>query len=244
MVREFGLSPELGPVGYPEGGSVFLGGGGPGMSSRPYSEATQAAVDKEVSRLLREAEERAVALLRGHREELDALVALLLERETVDGGDVYRLAGLADKSAVPGAATIAEPARAHAAHPAPSEALLAAALRPLVPYQRCRAHFGAVTAQSAVHAAMRRRLTTIRVATAATRQAARVAATVTKAISVPWSATCAGVSGGLVTSPAGSIQIATAVPFALPLGTETWPVRSAPPGVAHRAGAGVMPLMV
>jgi len=114
MVREFGLSPELGPVGYPEGGSVFLGGGGPGMSSRPYSEATQAAVDNEVSRLLREAEERAVALLRGHREELDALVALLLERETVDGSDVYRLAGVADKSMVPGAATMAEPTRAHA----------------------------------------------------------------------------------------------------------------------------------
>ena len=64
------------------------------MSSRPYSEATQAAVDGEVSRLLREAEERAVGLLRAHREELDALVALLLERETVDGSDVYRLAGL------------------------------------------------------------------------------------------------------------------------------------------------------
>src|SRR5260221_638676 len=28
MVREFGLSPAFGPVGYPEGGSVFLGGGG------------------------------------------------------------------------------------------------------------------------------------------------------------------------------------------------------------------------
>jgi len=114
MVREFGLSPELGPVGYPEGGSVFLGGGGPGMSSRPYSEATQAAVDGEVSRMLREAEESAVALLRGHREELDALVALLLERETVDGSDVYRLAGVADKSAAPGATTMAEAARAHA----------------------------------------------------------------------------------------------------------------------------------
>ncbi len=114
MVREFGLSPELGPVGYPEGGSVFLGGGGPGMSSRPYSEATQAAVDSEVSRLLREAEERAMALLRGHREALDALVALLLERETVDGRDVYRLAGVPDKSATPGAATMAEAARAHA----------------------------------------------------------------------------------------------------------------------------------
>jgi cell division protease FtsH len=113
MVREFGLSPELGPVGYPEGGSVFLGSGGPGMSSRPYSEATQAAVDREVSRLLREAEERAIGLLRTHRGELDGLVSLLLERETVDGSDVYRLAGVPDQSTDPGAATVADATAAH-----------------------------------------------------------------------------------------------------------------------------------
>jgi cell division protease FtsH len=98
MVREFGMSPVLGPVGYPEGGSVFLGGGGPGMSSRPYAEATQAAIDGEVSKLLRQAEERAVNLLSTHRSELDSLVSLLLERETVDGADVYRLAGRPDRS--------------------------------------------------------------------------------------------------------------------------------------------------
>jgi cell division protease FtsH len=93
MVREFGLSQALGPIGYPEGGSVFLGGDGPGFSSRPYAEATQAAIDGEVSKLLRQAEERAVELLKNHRPELDALVDLLLVRETVDGSDVYLLAG-------------------------------------------------------------------------------------------------------------------------------------------------------
>jgi cell division protease FtsH len=99
MVREFGMSAVVGPVGYPEGGSVFLGGGGgAGMSSRPYAEATQAAIDGEVSKLLRQAEERAVNLLRTHRGELDSLVTLLLERETVDGSDVYRLAGRPDRS--------------------------------------------------------------------------------------------------------------------------------------------------
>ncbi|HUN34204.1 MAG TPA: ATP-dependent zinc metalloprotease FtsH [Trebonia sp.] len=113
MVREFGLSPEVGPVGYPEGGSVFLGAGGPGMSSRPYSEATQLAVDHEVARLLREAEERAVNLLRSHRQELDGLVGLLLEQETVNGSDVYRLAGVPDQSADPGAATVADATSAH-----------------------------------------------------------------------------------------------------------------------------------
>ncbi len=93
MVREFGLSPELGPIGYPEGGSVFLGGGGSGLSSRPFAEATQAKIDAEVARLLREAEESAVSTIRTHRHELDQLVALLLEEETVEGAEVYRIVG-------------------------------------------------------------------------------------------------------------------------------------------------------
>jgi cell division protease FtsH len=111
MVREFGLSAVLGPVGYPEGGSVFLGGGGSGMSSRPFAEATQAAIDGEVSRLLREAESRAVGLLKDHRSELDALVSLLLERETVDGSDVYRLTDQPDRSVLlsPGPAAVVQP---------------------------------------------------------------------------------------------------------------------------------------
>jgi cell division protease FtsH len=94
MVREFGLSPALGPIGYPEGGSVFLGsGGGPGLSSRPFAEATQATIDSEVSRLLREAEQTAVDLLRSHRPQLEQLVNLLIEKETVDGAEVYRIVG-------------------------------------------------------------------------------------------------------------------------------------------------------
>jgi len=93
MIREFGLSAALGPVGYPEGGSVFLGGGGSGLSSRPFAEATQATIDAEVSRLLREAEETAVSLIRSHHYELGQLVELLLEKETVDGAEVYRIVG-------------------------------------------------------------------------------------------------------------------------------------------------------
>jgi cell division protease FtsH len=101
MVREFGLSKTLGPVGYPEGGSVFLGSGGPGMSSRPFAEATQAEIDREVAMLLRQAEKRAIELLTEHRSVLDALTNLLLESETVNGSEVYRLAGLPDRSALP-----------------------------------------------------------------------------------------------------------------------------------------------
>jgi cell division protease FtsH len=100
MVREFGLSRKLGPIGYPEGGSVFLGGDGASMSSRPFAEHTQAEIDTEVSRLLREAEERAVNVLKDHRSVLDSLVSELLEMETVDGAEVYRLAGRPDRSAI------------------------------------------------------------------------------------------------------------------------------------------------
>ncbi|MGD0605563.1 MAG: ATP-dependent zinc metalloprotease FtsH [Streptosporangiaceae bacterium] len=132
MVREFGLSKSLGPVGYPEGGSVFLGGGGPGMSSRPFAEATQAEIDREVARLLRQAEQRAVETLNGHRAELDALVAELLERETVDGSDVYRLAGRPDRSstAQPGAVPTTVAPRAVAAADAGSGPLATSGSEP------------------------------------------------------------------------------------------------------------------
>jgi cell division protease FtsH len=85
------------------------------MSSRPYAEATQAAIDGEVSKLLRQAEERAVNLLRTHRPELDSLVALLLEKETVDGSDVYRMAGRPDRSV-----SLSAPPVVLAPHPAAS----------------------------------------------------------------------------------------------------------------------------
>ena len=114
MVREYGLSPDLGPVGYPEGGSVFLGGGGPGLSSRPFAEATQARIDDDVARLLRQAEEAAVELIRAHRPELGQLVDLLVEHETVDGSAVYRLIGKPVPGHKPEQLTIGPTARAAA----------------------------------------------------------------------------------------------------------------------------------
>jgi hypothetical protein len=56
-----------------------------------------------------------VDLLRTHRPELGALVDLLLEKETVDGSDVYRLAGQPDKSA---STSPAAPPAVMAPHPA------------------------------------------------------------------------------------------------------------------------------
>src|SRR5262249_27220309 len=91
MVREFGMSARLGPVGLGGGGPMYLGQ--QQIQPRDYAEATQAAIDDEVSRLLKEADERAGAILEEHRDVLDRLTELLLEREMVDGADVYALAG-------------------------------------------------------------------------------------------------------------------------------------------------------
>jgi cell division protease FtsH len=93
MIREFGLSSALGPIGYPSGGSVYLGGDGAALSSRPFAESTQAAIDAEVQKLVRDAEERAAVVLKDHRDVLDRLVEALLAKETVDGSEVYALAG-------------------------------------------------------------------------------------------------------------------------------------------------------
>ena len=90
MVREFGLSATLGPVGYSTDNPQYLGG--EQLTSRAYSEETQHVVDTEVARLLREAEAHAVELLSTHRVALDALTQALLEHETVDGTLVAAIA--------------------------------------------------------------------------------------------------------------------------------------------------------
>ncbi len=110
MVREFGLSSELGPVGYPEGGSVFLGGGA-GLSSRPFAEQTQAVIDREVSELLRQAERTALEVLRTHEPQLDRLVDLLLASETVDGSTVYDIVGRPEPSFGAGTGLTVAPGR-------------------------------------------------------------------------------------------------------------------------------------
>ncbi|MDQ1653800.1 MAG: cell division protease FtsH [Cryptosporangiaceae bacterium] len=91
MVREFGMSSVLGPVGFASGTPMYLGG--EEVRSRPYAEATQRVIDEEVATLLREAEQRATAALAAHRRALDRLTDLLLERETIDGTDVDEILG-------------------------------------------------------------------------------------------------------------------------------------------------------
>ncbi len=89
MVREWGMSEELGPMAWGSQGMVFLGEDL--LHSRDYSEDTARVVDAEIARILRQQEERAIELLRRHRAGLDAVARSLLERETLDGSEVGKL---------------------------------------------------------------------------------------------------------------------------------------------------------
>jgi cell division protease FtsH len=93
MVREWGFSTEVGPIGYgPEGPSrdnPFAG--------RPYAEETQRSIDREVARLLREAEIKATRVLRDHLDTLDRVIALLLERETINGSELATIVGVPER---------------------------------------------------------------------------------------------------------------------------------------------------
>jgi cell division protease FtsH len=89
MVRDWGFSPRLGPVGFESGGPAYLGQNAHG--NRPYAEGTQLAIDQEVSRILSEAAERAAALLTARRDSLDAVIELLLEKETISGQELMEV---------------------------------------------------------------------------------------------------------------------------------------------------------
>jgi cell division protease FtsH len=110
MVREFGMSARLGPVGFGGGGPMYLGQ--QELRSRDYAEATQAVIDEEVSALLKDADERAGAILREHRGELDKVSALLVDKEIITGDEVYAIAG---RNKPTGVVEVPEPAGSHPA---------------------------------------------------------------------------------------------------------------------------------
>ena len=81
MVMEWGMSDKLGNVYYGSNQEVFLGRDY--QSTHTYSEAIAAQIDAEVARIVDKAHKQAVKILTEHRAEMDSMVRLLLERETI-----------------------------------------------------------------------------------------------------------------------------------------------------------------
>ena len=89
MVREWGMSNEIGPMAWGSQSQVFLGDDL--MHTRDYSDETARVIDQEVERILREEQDRCRVVLTEYRYGLDLVARALLEHETISGAEVRRL---------------------------------------------------------------------------------------------------------------------------------------------------------
>lgn len=90
MVTHWGMSERIGPMSLRIGEEhVFLGK--EIQQARDFSEGMAQVVDEETRRLLIEAEQRATALLREHRDQLDRFVEELLNKEELSRAEIESL---------------------------------------------------------------------------------------------------------------------------------------------------------
>ncbi len=92
MVGRWGMSEAIGPVSMlpaPDQEQLVLPG-----SADALSETTRNLIESETRRIIDECYSRALGKLRENRARLDRLAAALLEHETLDELDAYRVAGL------------------------------------------------------------------------------------------------------------------------------------------------------
>ena len=108
MVTHYGMSEALGLATYDARPAPLYLNGPTLPEPRSFSERTAEAIDGEVRRLLDEARDRVTQTLRTNRETLEALAALLLEKEVVDR---TMLDGLMASATVPGQLHVAAVAR-------------------------------------------------------------------------------------------------------------------------------------
>ena len=83
MVTHWGMSERLGSVSFSEREDPFAGTA-LASNQREYSEKTATVIDEEVNRLVKRAYDRAVGLLREHKETLDRIAKALRTYETID----------------------------------------------------------------------------------------------------------------------------------------------------------------
>ncbi len=97
MISRWGMSEVVGPVSYKTSSDeVFLGR--EIARERDFSEQTARVIDEQVKRLILDLESQVSDRLRRNRHYLDALVAALLERETLESPEIERILDEADST--------------------------------------------------------------------------------------------------------------------------------------------------
>jgi cell division protease FtsH len=99
MVREYGMSANLGPVTFErERRPLFLETMLP-PGAKDYSETTAQEIDREVNELVTRAHRRAEEILKQHRDILEKVAKILLEKEVLEGEELRKILTAAAKSA-------------------------------------------------------------------------------------------------------------------------------------------------
>jgi len=92
MVTRYGMSDKLGPRTFGEHNEmIFLGR--EITEQKDYSEKTAEMIDREVDALLSEATNRAKEVIEKHRDKLESLVKVLLEKETLEQEELETILG-------------------------------------------------------------------------------------------------------------------------------------------------------
>ena len=87
MITQYGMSEKFGLIGLTTVEDQYLGG----RATLNCGEATAAEIDQEVMKILKEAYDKALALLDDNRDCLDKIAAFLIERETITGKEFMKI---------------------------------------------------------------------------------------------------------------------------------------------------------
>jgi cell division protease FtsH len=91
MVKEYGMSTRMGLTSYERPHNPFLKGDSWFPTDKEYSEHTAAAIDEEVHRILADAHDRAMKIMEDRRPKVEALAAILLEKEVVEREEFLKI---------------------------------------------------------------------------------------------------------------------------------------------------------
>ncbi|MEI3332007.1 MAG: ATP-dependent zinc metalloprotease FtsH [Coprococcus sp.] len=87
MITQYGMSEKFGLIGLTTVEDQYLGG----RATLNCGEATAAEIDQEVMKILKEAYDKALALLADNRDCLDKIATFLIERETITGKEFMKI---------------------------------------------------------------------------------------------------------------------------------------------------------
>ncbi len=96
MVVYYGFNKRLGNISFYDSSGMR-----DAAFQKPYSEETGKMIDEETRKLLNGAYQQAIVLLEEHREELNAIADLLLEKETIFEDDLEKMLGQRSAKHIP-----------------------------------------------------------------------------------------------------------------------------------------------